>query len=105
MKMIHSPRRLTLICIATIVAALALAPAALANSSVRTYAGHGGNTQAQIQAGGGAATDPSATATSAGALPFTGLDLALAVGGGLVLLLGGISMAVLTSRSQRLRGN
>jgi hypothetical protein len=99
-------RKVPLICIATVIAALALAPSALANSSVTTYAGNGGNAQANIQSGGpgtpsgpGTSSDPSAKAT--GALPFTGFDLTLAFGGALLLLAGGASIAALTSRNQR----
>ena len=72
---------------------LAIAPAALAaDSSVDTYAGNGGQVATQVQAGeGGSATvsDPG------GSLPFTGFDLALAAGGGLVLLLAGRALALL----------
>jgi hypothetical protein len=93
-------RKAPLICIATVIAALALAPSALANSSVTTYAGNGGNAQANIQSGGpGTPSDPSAKAT--GALPFTGFDLTLAFGGALLLLAGGASIAALASRNQR----
>ena len=94
-------RKVPLICIAAMVAALALAPAALASSSVETYAGGGGNTQANVQSGGPGATDPTASATT-GALPFTGFDLTLAFGGALLLLAGGASLAAL-SRNQRAR--
>ena len=98
-------RKVPLICIATVIAALALAPSALANSSVTTYAGNGGNAQANIQSGGpgtpsaGTPSDPSAKAT--GALPFTGFDLTLAFGGALLLLAGGASIAALAARNQR----
>lgn len=78
------------------VLALATAPAALAqSSSVDTYGGQGGNTVAQVGDSGGSggsgsgSGDPSAT----GALPFTGFDLALAAGGGLLLLGAGIALS------------
>jgi hypothetical protein len=95
--MIKIARKAPLICIATVIAVLALAPSAFANSSVSTYAGNGGNAQANIQSGGGP-SDPSAT--TSGALPFTGFDLTLAVGGALLLLVGGASIAALASRNQ-----
>ena len=73
------------------VLALATAPAALAqSSSVDTYGGQGGNTISQVSdRGSGGSGDPSAT----GALPFTGFDLALAAGGGLLLLGAGIALS------------
>jgi hypothetical protein len=79
-----------------------------ANSSVATYAGAGGGTQAQINAGGptspGTGSSPGAGVSSpgmgpgAGALPFTGLDLVLAAGGGLLLIGAGAATAVGVSR-------
>jgi hypothetical protein len=62
--------------------ALVAAPSALAVGSTQSvYGGTGGVSQAQVQA---------ATASSSGSLPFTGLDLMLLVGGGMLLLLTGI---------------
>lgn len=100
--------------------AMILAPAALAaGSSVKGYGGAGGEVQSSIVSGpggsgpgdagpGGAAgaaagpqsaTPPgSATATSPGSLPFTGLDLVLTVVGGMVLLAAGILVAHLAPR-------
>lgn len=60
---------------------MAGAPAALAqDSSVDTYGGTGGNVVAKVD---GPTADPPSTA---GTLPFTGFDLALAGLGGLLLL-------------------
>jgi hypothetical protein len=80
--------------------ALALAPAAVAdNSSVGTYAGQGGEVAGSVASGGGAGADPGETANSS-ALPFTGLDLELLAGGGLLLLLGGFGMARMAARRE-----
>ncbi|MCB0875103.1 MAG: hypothetical protein R2718_08340 [Solirubrobacterales bacterium] len=75
-----------------LVVALAVAPAAFANnSSVGTYGGQGGEVAGSVA--GGEATDPGTAASNSSALPFTGLDLKLLAGGGLLLLLGGFGMA------------
>jgi hypothetical protein len=80
---------------------LAIAPAALAqSSSVDTYGGSGGKVQSQINDPVDPG-DPSATADTSSALPFTGLDLGLAAGGAFLLLGAGASMAMLSSRTRR----
>jgi hypothetical protein len=94
-------RRVSLL---VVVAALFLAPSAIADPSVETYGGKGGQTQSQL--GGndvnGGPTSGTQSATSAGSagggLPFTGLDLAFMLGGGLVLLAVGASLARLVPR-------
>ena len=95
--------------LAVVVAALVLASSAMAAPSVDTYGGQGGQTQGQLESnnpagpgsGSRAATASGNTASTDtdGALPFTGLDLALMLGGGVVLLAVGASMAKLTPRS------
>ena len=68
--------------------ALVAAPSALAVGSTQSvYGGTGGVSQAQVQA-----ANQAATVSSSGSLPFTGLDLMLLVGGGLLLLLTGIAL-------------
>lgn len=86
--------------IATSVLALALAPAAIAqNSSAEVYGGQG--TEAVAGATGGGPEDPGATASSnESALPFTGLDVGLLAGGGLLLLLIGLGMARVIPRHE-----
>ena len=75
------------------VAALAFAPAALGVSAQKAYQGISGNVQSQVQKSG------SARAGVAG-LPFTGLDLAVIVGGGLALVLaGGMIRRLSTNRA------
>lgn len=93
--MTHIARRLPLISIAVTIIVMAFAPAALAaDSSIETYAGSGGNVQSKIQASDpGTATDPG------GSLPFTGLDLGLAAGGGLLLLGAGAMVTALAART------
>ena len=69
-------------------AALVAVPSALAVGSVQSvYGGTEGVSQAQVQA-----ANQAATVSSSGSLPFTGLDLMLLVGGGLLLLLTGIAL-------------
>jgi hypothetical protein len=69
-------------------AALVTAPSALAVGSAQSvYGGEAGVTHVQVQA-----ANTAATASSSGSLPFTGLDLMLLVGGGMLLLLTGIAL-------------
>ena len=76
-----------------LVSSVVFAPAALAqNASVKTYGG-GANFTAQVAAQGGSGGSGSADPVAAGGLPFTGLDLALAFGGGLALLMVGLVLA------------
>jgi hypothetical protein len=75
-----------------VVVALALAPAAMADSSsVGTYGGQGG------EVAGSVASDPGNQASS---LPFTGLDVGLMAGGGALLLLIGLTMARAVPRNR-----
>ena len=91
----------------TFMLALALAPAALAqSSSVDTYSPGGGDVAA-VAAGGddsgdsGDSGSPSGTAaSSSSALPFSGLDVGLLAGGGFLLLLIGVGMARMVPRDQ-----
>jgi hypothetical protein len=87
--------------VALIVAAIALAAssAAYAGSAQETYGGAGGNVQTDVQRGANA---PQATgAETAGGLPFTGLDLTLMLGGGLVLIGSGVALSRLMVRRHR----
>ncbi len=69
-------------------AALVAVPSALAVGSAQSvYGGTAGVSQAQVQA-----ASPAATVSSSGSLPFTGLDVILLVGGGMLLLLTGIAL-------------
>ncbi len=70
-------------------AALVAAPSALAvvGSAQHQYGGTAGVSQEQVQA-----ANHAATVSSSGSLPFTGLDLMLLVGGGMLLLLTGIAL-------------
>lgn len=76
----------TVVCLA----ALALVPAAF-GAAQQNYSGIGGNVQSEVQKSG------SARSGVAG-LPFTGLDLALIVGGGLVLVLAGGTIRRLSAK-------
>ena len=93
--------------LAVVVAAvLALAPAALAQSAGAGYGGEGGGVAGETASGGapdvpnqaGAAGDVN-PADEGGLLPFTGLDVALMVGGGLLLLAAGVALSRMVSRN------
>jgi hypothetical protein len=100
-----------LVAILTVVGALALAPAAFAQSSGTGYGGQAGGVAGQTTQGGGGngngvagatqnSNNPAATQASEGngVLAFTGLDLALLAGGGLVLLASGVALSRLVGR-------
>lgn len=81
------------------VAAIAASPAAYAGSAQETYGGGGGNVQTDVQGG---ANDPRGSAAdTAGGLPFTGLDLTLMLGGGLILVASGVGLSRLMVRHRR----
>ena len=96
------PRRRWTITAVT-VAALVIpgASASGQSSSVDTYGG-GGSIAAQVETQGSAGSAGSGTADppAPGALPFSGFDAALALGGGVVLLGAGAGMAALSRRRQ-----
>ena len=76
-------KRLVIMCVGLLAAAVVYAPLALAQqSSVDGYGGGAGGIQSEVESGGGAG----------GSLPFTGLDLGLLIGGGLVLLAVGFGL-------------
>jgi len=77
----------------TFCAFLMAAPAALASvgSVQKVYSGTAGVSQAQVQAQVASSTSPSSSA-----LPFTGLDLMLLAGGGLLLLLAGVALFLIS---------
>jgi hypothetical protein len=93
-----------LLTLTALVAALALATTAYAqNSTVGGYNDEAGQVQTQVQGGGGGGgsapgggTTVSASGESGGSLPFTGLDVALLVGAGGLLLAVGVGMRRLT---------
>jgi hypothetical protein len=119
-KVQKATRRLIAILSVVGVMALALAPAAFAQSSGTGYGGASG-VAGQTTQGGSTGTSPSnnsgvagktanggnsgntgSAATQAssgnGVLAFTGLDLALLAGGGLVLLASGVALSRLVGR-------
>jgi hypothetical protein len=82
---------------------LVLAPVSFGeNSSVGTYGGSGGSVAGSVasgSAGSGSGATASPTASSSSGLPFTGFDVALLAGGGLLLVLGGFAMARMADRN------
>lgn len=96
--------RLTVVvmAIAIVIAAMTASVALAQSSSVKGYGGKGGATQSALSSGGpgstGSGGGPTAESTGSGALPFTGLDVGLAIGGGLLLLGAGAAVTALTPR-------
>jgi len=78
--------------VVAVISTLVLVGSAVAagNQKPSTYNGAGGNVQAQVKG--------TAASNTLGSLPFTGLDLALIVGGGLVLVVAGVSVRRLANR-------
>ncbi len=94
-------RSLIVALVVTVAALTASTGAYAAGSSQHTYGGRGGNVQADIQGG---ANDPQGTQASASTpagLPFTGLDLGLMLGGGLILVASGLTLSRLAIRGDR----
>jgi hypothetical protein len=95
------------ICAFAVIATLAFAPATWGQTSTEGYAGQGGNTLAEVSQGtgpgGGPGGSPPAgpSAEGSGTLAFTGLDLGLIAGGGLLLLALGAGMARMLPRAER----
>jgi hypothetical protein len=113
--------------LAAVAAVFALAPAAFAQSAGTGYGGQGGGVGGQVAPGGppggppsgggaagvaeGAPSGGGVLAKARGPLPtegseaeggllaFTGLDVALIVGGGLVLLAGGVALSRVVARN------
>jgi hypothetical protein len=97
--------------LAAVIAVLALAPAAFAQSSGTGYGGQAGGTAGQVAEGGGDTAGvtgaggggnvaaEAAQADEGGVLAFTGLDVALIVGGGLMLLAGGVALSRVVARN------
>jgi hypothetical protein len=91
-----------------VIGILALTPAAFAQSTGTGYAGEGGVAGQVSQGGGGnnggngkvAGTTAASQASenNNGVLAFTGLDLILIAGGGLLLLAGGVALSRLVAR-------
>ena len=95
-----------MVAMTAVVGVLALTPAAFAQSTGTGYAGEGGVAGQVSQGQGGVAGETASghgTAASnasggGGVLAFTGLDLVLIAGGGLILLVGGIGLSRLVAR-------
>jgi hypothetical protein len=86
--------------IASLALVLALATTAYAQSSIQGYNDRAGQIQNEVEQGGGDVTSPVSAQGGAGggggSLPFTGLDIALLLGAGGVLLAAGLGMRRLT---------
>jgi hypothetical protein len=79
--------RLKLLC-GVVVGALVTAGSAFAQQVPSGYEGNAGNAQEQVKG----------AANTLGSLPFTGLDLALIVGGGLLLVIAGVALRRIATR-------
>lgn len=86
--------------IAALALVLALATTAYAQSSIQGYNDRAGQIQNDVDQGGGDVTSPVSAGGSAGggggSLPFTGLDIALLLGAGGILVAAGLGMRRLT---------
>jgi hypothetical protein len=94
---------------AIVAAALAVAPAAMANTTATGYGGPGANQQHHVtkpkvlgvtNTGGPTTPTPTNTpvAASTGSLPFTGFDLVLVLATGMGLVIAGFGLRRLTRR-------
>jgi uncharacterized membrane protein len=81
--------------VVALVLSLTLVTAAFGQSSVNGYSNQAGQVQSDVE---GVSAQPVATNNSGGggSLPFTGLDVALLVGAGGVLVVAGLGMRRLT---------
>lgn len=87
----HTTKRLAGFTALTLALALAISPVAIAqDSAVGTYEGDGGPTIEVANLGGAGA---SADAVDDGSLPFTGMDVGMALGGALLLLGTGLALS------------
>jgi hypothetical protein len=99
--------RSLIVALTVTIAALVVSSAAYATGSAQqTYGGRGGNVQSEVQSGAqGGANDPRGAGTAAAkapsSLPFTGLDLTLMLGGGLILIASGVALGRLAIRGGR----
>jgi hypothetical protein len=103
--------RSLIVALTVTIAALVVSSAAYATGSAQhTYGGGGANVQSEVQSGaqGGGqagAKDPRGVGTAAAkapsSLPFTGLDLTLMLGGGLILIASGVALGRLAIRGSR----
>jgi hypothetical protein len=87
--------------VAALVLVLALATTASAQTSVQGYNDRAGQIQSEVEQGGGNVTSPVSAqggggGGGGGSLPFTGLDVALLLGAGGLLVAAGLGMRRLT---------
>jgi hypothetical protein len=77
-----------MVCLVAVGALVFAAGSFAAPSAPPAYRGNAGNVQQEVKG----------SANTLGSLPFTGLDLALIVGGGLLLVIAGVSIRRVASR-------
>jgi hypothetical protein len=97
MEAVDAMRTMTSI-VAAVVLVLALATTAMAQTSVQGYNNRAGQIQSEVEQGGGNVATPVSAqgGGGGGSLPFTGLDIALLVGAGGLLVVAGLGMRRLT---------
>ena len=92
-------RQSGLVATLALVLALALSANAFAQeSSAETY---GGPSAQVLSGGGGSAGGPSADTAADGSLPFTGMDIGLALAGAVLLIGTGVAVSRLTVRKSQ----
>ena len=98
-----------LVALIAVIALAVAGPAQAQDSSVEAYGGNGGDVQSELTSGNddGSNTGSNDVAginragtgeADSGSLPFTGLDIALLLGGGVVLVAAGAALAVANRR-------
>ena len=90
----HTTKRLAGFTALALALALAISPMAIAqDSAAGTYDGDGGPAFEVANVGGAGGDGASADAAGDGSLPFTGMDVGMAVGGALLLLGTGLALS------------
>jgi hypothetical protein len=80
--------RVKMVCLVVLGALVLVSSSFAAPSKPPAYRGNAGNVQQEVKG----------SSNTLGSLPFTGLDLALIVGGGLLLVIAGVSIRRVASR-------
>ena len=98
-------RRIAVLVATLAIAGLVFGGSALAQTQPSGYQGAGSGTQEKVgSAGVQSQSQQAPAARTIGSLPFTGFDLAVAVGGGLLLILAGTAIRRSSKRARATTG-